>query len=91
MADGWRVTAKCFVGGREYRIETSVTVAQMADPVTRNKIRRYLRHQLVDGIIEELGGVDFEAVRSLEVSGFQPDSVVTGQVRETEVKPPTAP
>lgn len=89
MADGFRVVCSTQISGQTYSVEAAVTLAQMGDPATRAKIRRWMQHQLIEGIVSSIGdGIKFEATRSLDVTGFQPDAQITGAERESQLRPP---
>lgn len=86
MADGYRVRAEVRVDGRSFTNEAIITLAQMGDQPTRAKIRRYMEYQLIQGIIQDMGGITFTAVKELDVAGFQPDA--TGEAATADIPPP---
>lgn len=86
MANGYRVTCSIEIRGQKYSNTAYVTSAQVSDPAVRNKIRRYLQHQLIEGVIDQTSGFSWEVVQELDVSTFTPDA--TGEARRTEVEPP---
>jgi hypothetical protein len=86
MADGYRVTCSIEYKGQKYSNTAHVTAAQAADPPTRQKIRRYLQHQLIEDLVTRLGGFSFEMQPELDVSAFTVDA--TGDARKAEVSPP---
>lgn len=86
MANGYRVTCSIELRGKKYSNTAYITPAQMADQAARQKIRRYLQHQLVESIIDQTSGFEFEVVADLDVSAFTADA--TGDARRAGVEPP---